>query len=113
MLSVGARYFDTIGTRILRGRSFTETDGTIGQANAIVNQRFAAMYFANGDPIGKRILLTDEVPNPNGPPLPLFTIVGVSPTVRQRNAQNQQDPEADPVVYIPNAANTQQNSGQM
>ena len=113
MLSVGPKYFDTIGARIVRGRSFAETDGAAGQANAIVNQRFVQMYFANEDPVGRRIRLTDEVPNPNGPPLPPFTIVGVSPTIRQRNQQNQQDPDADPVVYIPNAAYTQQNSGQI
>jgi len=113
MLSVGAKYFDTIGAPIVRGRSFAETDGAAGQANVIVNQRFVQMYFANDDPVGRRIRLTDEVPNPNGPALPAFTIVGVSPTIRQRNQQNQQDPDADPVVYVPNAANTQQNSGQI
>jgi putative ABC transport system permease protein len=114
MLSVGPTYFDTIGTRLIRGRSFVESDGTSGQAGAIVNQRFVQMYFASEDPIGKRVRLTDEVPNPNGPPLPAFTIVGVSPTVRQRNPQNQpNDPDADSVVYILNAASTQQGSGQI
>jgi predicted permease len=114
MLSVGAKYFDTIGTRVIRGRSFVEADGMPGQAGAIVNQRFVQMYFASEDPVGKRVRLTDEIPDPNGPPLPAFTIVGVSPTVRQRNPQNQQgDSEADPVVYILNAASTQQGSGQI
>jgi putative ABC transport system permease protein len=112
LLSVGVKYFDTVGVRVVRGRPFTEADGTPGQANAIVSQRFAQMYFANEDPIGKHILLTDDIPSALGPPLPALTVVGVSPTIRQRLPQNQQDPEADPVVYIPNAAHTQQNPGQ-
>jgi putative ABC transport system permease protein len=112
LLSVGVRYFDTVGARVVRGRPFTEADGTAGQGNAIVNQRFVQMYFANENPIGRRILLTDDVPSALGPALPALTVVGVSPTIRQRLPQNQQDPEADPVVYIPNAAQTQQNSGQ-
>jgi predicted permease len=113
LLSIGAGYFDAIGVKIVRGRAFTGTDGTASQANAIVNQRFAQMYFGSEDPVGQRIRLTDEFPNPNGPPLPVFTVVGVSPTVRQRNAQNPQDPEADPVVYIPHASYTQQGSLQI
>jgi putative ABC transport system permease protein len=113
LLSVGVKYFDTVGVGVVRGRPFTEADGTAGQANAIVSQRFAQMYFANEDPIGKHILLTDDIPSALGPPLPALTVVGVSPTIRQRLPQNQQDPEADPVVYIPNVANTQQNPGQM
>jgi putative ABC transport system permease protein len=111
LLSVGPKYFDTIGVPAVRGRLFTEADGTPGQANAVINQRFAQMYFPGEDPLGKRIRLTDEGPNPNGPPLPALTIVGVTPNVRQRGLQNTQDPEPDPVAYIPHAANTQQGNG--
>src|SRR6185436_15986296 len=116
MLSVGPRYFDTVAVKMLRGRAFTETDGSAGQANAIVNERFVRLHFPNEDPLGKRISLTDDY----GPsattaapvPFPAFTIVGVSPTIRQRGQQGQGDSSPDPVVYIPNAANTQQNFGQ-
>jgi putative ABC transport system permease protein len=112
MLSVGAAYFDTIGSKVVRGRAFAAADGGPGQAGAVVNQRFAQMYFPNQDPIGRRVSLTDDLPNPNGPPLPPFTIVGVSPTIRQRTGQNQQDPEPDAVIYIPNAAHSQQGPNQ-
>jgi len=112
MLSVGAKYFETLGVRVVRGRSFTPIDGTAGQANAIVNQRFVQMFFPREDPLGKEIRLTDEVPtNINGGPLPLLTIIGVStPNVLQRSADGRLS-EPDPVVYIPHAANTQQNPG--
>ena len=94
-LLAGRRYFDTLGVAV-RGRPFIDGDGAPGHEAAVVNQRFAAMYFSGQDPIGQRIRLTDE----NAPNMPSWsaTIVGVSPTVRQRNAQ---DPDPDPVVYLP------------
>jgi putative ABC transport system permease protein len=112
MLSVGRKYFETVGIRVLRGRSLTELDGTPGQANAVVNQRFVQMFFPGTDPIGQRIRLTDEVPtNINGGALPPLTIVGITtPNVLQRNVDGRLT-EPDPVVYIPHAANTQQNPG--
>ena len=63
LLSVGQKYFDTINIQAVRGRLLMETDGMPGQANAIVNQRFAQMHFPGEDPLGKRIRLTDEGPN--------------------------------------------------
>ena len=93
---VGPRYFDTVGLTLPRGRAFADTDGTTGHDVAIVNQRFASTYFANEDPIGRRIKL---VPDTVVGPEPVWmTIVGVSPTVRQRGAQ---DPNPDAVVYVP------------
>jgi putative ABC transport system permease protein len=112
LLSIGPKYFDTIGVRILRGRAFSDADGTPGQMNAIVNPRFVQMHFPNEDPLGRHIGLTDEVPtNINGGPLPQLTIVGVmTANVIQRNVDGSLS-EPDPVVYIPHAVNTQQNPG--
>jgi predicted permease len=96
---IGSRYFDTLGLRLARGRGFDELDGTAGHETAIVNQRFVAMYFAGEDPIGRRIRLTSEVsPGAPVPPATVVTIVGISPTVRQRNFQ---EALPDPVVYVP------------
>jgi putative ABC transport system permease protein len=96
---IGPRYFETIGLRIARGRDFGDLDGTPGHDAAIVNQRFVAMFFPNEDPIGRRIRLTVDGPQGATPPPPtIVTIVGVSPTVRQRNFQ---EVLADPVVYVP------------
>jgi predicted permease len=97
---IGSRYFDTAGLTLLRGRAFNELDGMPGQANAIVNQRFVAMHFPNEDPIGRRIRLANDGPSPGGAAAgpTVVTIVGVSPTVRQRNFQ---EVLPDPVVYLP------------
>src|SRR5581483_5757110 len=59
----------------------------------IVNRRFAEMFFDGADPIGHRVMLTDSsVPDAAA----WLTIVGVSPTVRQRPF-----PDPDPIVYVP------------
>jgi predicted permease len=49
----GPDYFDTIGTRILRGRPITDADTASTRHVAIVNQAFARYFFGNDDPIGK------------------------------------------------------------
>jgi putative ABC transport system permease protein len=95
-VTVGPRYFDTIGLALPRGRAFADTDGANGHDVVIVNQRLATMYFPNEDPIGRRVKL---VPDPVVGPEPVWmTIVGVAPTIRQRALQ---EPDPDPVAYVP------------
>jgi len=95
-LSVGPRYFDTIGLRIVRGRTFNATDETPGREGAVVNQRFVDLYVRGEEPLGKQISLLDDVPD--GLNLPALTIVGVSANVRQREVEGA---EPDAVVYVP------------
>jgi len=104
MVSVSAGYFDTLGVKLQRGRTFTDADGTPGHEAAIVNQRFVAMHFAGEDPLGRRIRLTDSTPQVQQPPPVDATIVGVVPTVRQRNFS---EPDPDPVVFLPYRADPQ------
>jgi putative ABC transport system permease protein len=104
MLSISSGYFDTLGVRILRGRTFTDADGTPGHEAAIVNQRFVTMHFPGEDPLGRRIRLTDSTPQIQQPAPVDATIVGIVPTVRQRSFQ---DPDPDPVVYLPYRADPQ------
>jgi putative ABC transport system permease protein len=102
-LAIGARYFDAMGVKLLRGRTFEVTEGTPGREVAVINQRLADKYFGNADPVGQRIRLVED--NPNAPERAWATIVGVSPNIRQRQG-NQTDPEPDPIVYIPHSQNT-------
>lgn len=97
-VTIRGRYFDTLGVRLLRGRTFTDRDALPGSESAIVNRRLATMFFPNEDPIGRRICLS--VPNAAASlPPACATIVGVSPTVRQQYFQ-----DIDPVVYVPAGA---------
>jgi putative ABC transport system permease protein len=99
---VGRTYFDAVGAPLLRGRPFSQEDGTIGREAAIVNQQFAAMYLSGADPLGSRIQLREEAQS--APASPWYTIVGVAPNIRQRTGQNVTQ-EPDPVVYVPFRAN--------
>jgi len=94
-VQVGARYFETLGIPLLRGRVLEERDGAPGREAAVVNQRFATTYFPDDDPIGKRIRV--DAPGA-GAAAPWLTIVGVSQTVPSLGPRRPRD-LAEPVVY--------------
>ena len=52
-LRVSDGYFESIGTRILKGRGVTEQDTATANRVAVVNQTFAKHFFKAGDAIGK------------------------------------------------------------
>jgi predicted permease len=53
-LRIGPDYFETIGTRLIRGRTIGEQDTPTSTRVAVVNQRFVKKFFKDEDPIGKR-----------------------------------------------------------
>jgi predicted permease len=95
LVSAGPHYFDTIGVHLIRGRALTDADG-VSQQSVVINKRLADMYFPGEDPVGRRIRLTEEFPT--GPQTDWFSVVGVSPNVRQTNFQQ---PDPDPIAYVP------------
>ena len=92
-LGIGPGYFETLGLSLLRGRALGDRDGTPGYECVVVNQRFVEMFVPDADPLGRRIRLTAAG---EAAQAQWLTIVGVSPTVRQRLL-----PDPDPVVYLP------------
>lgn len=50
---VGPRYFETIGTTILRGRAIDEHDTADSTRIAVISEAFARQYFPDRDPIGR------------------------------------------------------------
>jgi macrolide transport system ATP-binding/permease protein len=67
-----AEYFDSVGTHVLMGRSFTTQDTSTSPAVAVVNQAFVQGFFKPGEnPIGRRF----GAPGPQSPGD--FEIVGV------------------------------------
>jgi predicted permease len=56
---VGPQYFETIGTRLLRGRAIEERDTSAAQHVAVVNETFARRFFPNEDPIGQHFGMDD------------------------------------------------------
>jgi predicted permease len=88
-------YFDTLLIGLLRGRDFTPLDNTGGPRAAIVNERFAQVFFNGADAIGSQIAVS-----PANQPLPdrpqWLTVVGLAPTIRQSTGVAE-----SPVVYLP------------
>ncbi len=98
MVSISPAYFETLGVRLMRGRAFTEADMRQGSGDAIVNERLAAMFFPDQEPIGQRIRLSGG-PTASQDTDTWLTVVGVAPSVRQQPTLQLQD--LDPVVYVP------------
>jgi predicted permease len=68
---VSPSYFATVGTRVLAGRNFAESDDRHGQNVAIVDEAFVKKYLHGADPVGAHF--GDWSPAATG----MFTIVGV------------------------------------
>ncbi|GAA3766921.1 ABC transporter permease [Terriglobus aquaticus] len=68
--AVSPMFFDTVGTRLLRGRVFTDRDTNAAPRVAIVNQKFVDRFMKGKQPLG-------EVFGPDSLLPSAFTIVGV------------------------------------
>ena len=87
--TVSSRYFATMGTRLLRGRYFTEDDDASKPSVMIINQALARKYFPDQDPLGQRIY--------NGDPTHAKEIVGIVEDLKEGPL----DVETRPVMYAP------------
>ncbi len=56
---VGPHYFETVGTRLLRGRAIEERDTPTTPHVAVINQTFARRFFPREDPIGQHLGMGD------------------------------------------------------
>jgi len=59
--TVGPSYFETVGMRLLKGRSLDESDVADAVPVTVINETMAKTYFNGEDPIGKRILIRQLV----------------------------------------------------
>jgi len=51
-LRVSAGYFETLGTKIIQGRSITDQDTPSSQRVAVINETFAKKFFKDENPLG-------------------------------------------------------------
>lgn len=88
---VSPGYFSAVGTPILRGRAFLDTDTANSMPVAIVSATFVKKYWPDGqDPIGKQIA-------PKDPAYPLATIVGIAADVKHLSLRD----APSPGMYVP------------
>ena len=83
-------FFSVMGTRLLRGRDFTEQDRMGGPPVAIISEGMAKKMYPGADPIGHTLKMFNETS-------PWVTIVGVVADVRSRGYQK----EIPPTMYFP------------
>lgn len=89
---VSADYFRTLGIALVRGRDFTPQDTDTAQPVAVVNEAFAAQFFAGRDPVGQAIEFGDDQRH---------VIVGIVANARYRDIER----AADATFYVPLAQN--------
>lgn len=90
-------YFDVLGVAITRGRGLNAADGAPGAENVAISQVMASRHFPGEDPIGRRIRFRPR-DEPDSPPQPWRTIVGISAPFLQGSAD---EAFRSRVVYLP------------
>jgi predicted permease len=85
-------YFKAIGTPLMRGRYFTDSDSADSQIVVIVNHEFAEHYWPHQDPIGKRMHIGPEKSLD-----PWITVVGEVADAKLSTP----DADASEQVYVP------------
>ena len=82
---VTPHYFEAMEIPLIAGRYFIEADAT-GNGPAIINQKFAATYFSNRNPIGGRISTDEKHAH-------WSTVVGVVADVRHMGLEEEPQPQ--------------------
>ena len=90
MISASPEYFQTIGTRLLQGRTFNSFDQNESSRVVVVSRTFAAKHWDEGEAIGKRI-------RPPGGNQDWLEIVGIVDDVKQFSL----DQEDSDMVFTP------------
>jgi putative ABC transport system permease protein len=93
LLFANESYFTTLGVPLLRGRFFDTRDRQGAPGVVIINETLAKRFFAEGDPIGKRL----KDGGPERPNNPWMTIVGVVGDVPYGGL----DAAPEPAFYLP------------
>ena len=93
---VSAGFFKTLGTPLLRGRTFSNEDRPDAPRVAIINEALARRSWPGADPVGRRFMF-----GPRDSDGPWYTVIGVVADMRR------QGPERDalPQIFVSLAQN--------
>ena len=90
-ISASEGLFETLGIRVLEGRTFSGLDIATSASAVLINETMARMFFTGGSAVGRRIR---AVQAGEGKPV-WMEVVGVVADVRQRNLEE----DSRPVFY--------------
>ena len=90
-LRVSPRYFDAIGTRLVRGRTIDERDTPASPTVAVVNQAFARKFFKGADAMGQRFGMSSAAHQHD------YQIVGIVEDAKYTDARD----SAWPTFFLP------------
>ena len=100
--AVSHGYVETLGATLVRGRTFTASDNTLGAPRvAIINEAFAARYFGTENPLGQGLEIgrfRGQYFHPDFE-VPAAEIVGVIANVRDMSLKR----EARQTIHVPHA----------
>jgi putative ABC transport system permease protein len=94
---VSERYFDTLGIRLLQGRTFNRNEVADARKVMVVSQTMARENFGSENPIGRDVKLTFLERTTDPVKDPWFRIVGVVVDIKNQGLQQPSKPQ----VYIP------------
>jgi putative ABC transport system permease protein len=92
---VGPGYFRTMGTPLLAGRDINAGDTQNAAPVAVVTEKFAAKFFAGGNPVGRTFQIEEGV----GVERPLYQIVGLAKDAKYTNLRE----EFTPIAFLSSA----------
>ncbi len=75
-----AQYFETMGTRIVSGRAFTNADGSGASPVVVVNQAMADALWPGADPLDQPMRIGNDT-------MPFLTVIGVAEDMRARGLE--------------------------
>ena len=96
--AVSGGFFDTMGIRLLRGRTLTRDDVEHRQRVAVISDALAMRLFPREDPMGRYVVSAAPPARPGGPPAPEpLQIVGIVANTATRTLTE----EPASIIYMP------------
>ena len=92
---VSPGYFQTMGSPMLAGRDFADSDAVNSPPVAVVTETFATKFFGGANPVGRSF----QVPARNGSPDRTYQIVGLVKDAKYIDLRE----EFTPIVFVPDA----------
>lgn len=103
---ISPEYLVALGARLVRGRSFSDSDGPNSTGVALVNEALAHRFWPDQDPIGKHIQARSLGSTSSAPWWPdqmtdTFTIVGIVGNIKESQLRD----HVEPVIYLSHRQN--------